>query len=284
MLIYQSEALMKADSSIHIFFMGKEERTMPVHEHDFIEIVYVTEGSADETVNGQTWRVQNGDLLFINYGSTHSFTPYENFSYINICFKPEVLGEDVITPENAFALLHLTAFDEILRESGEDSMVSWRGEERQAIETLLRSMLREYTEQRHSWRIVLKSYMNVLIAEILRKLIDGESTEESEDVWRELSDYIDSNLGTDLTLSALAGKCFYNPSYFSRAFKKKFRMSLTEYLNRKRIERAKLLCEDAALTDDEIASRLGFSYKSSFYRVFSRVTGTTFAEYKKSKK
>jgi YesN/AraC family two-component response regulator len=61
-------------------------------------------------------------------------------------------------------------------------------------------------------------------------------------------------------------------------------MSLTEYLNRKRIDRAKLLCEDASLTDDEIAARLGFSYKSSFYRVFSRVTGETFAEYKKSKK
>lgn len=283
MLIYESSSLMKSDATIHIFFMGKEERAMPVHEHDFIEIVYITEGSADETVNGRTLRVQNGDLLFINYGSTHSFVPYENFSYINICFKPEVLGEDVITAENAFALLHLTAFEEILHESGEDGMVSFRGEERQAIEALLRSMLKEYTEQRHSWRIVLKSYMNVLIAEILRKLIDGEGAEASEDVWRELSDYIDSNLGTDLTLSALAGKCFYNPSYFSRAFKKKFHMSLTEYLNRKRIERAKLLCEDVSLTDDEIAARLGFSYKSSFYRVFSRVTGETFAEYKRKK-
>lgn len=284
MYVYESGKLMTADSSMHLFFMGKETRTMPVHEHDFIEIVYVTEGSADETVNGRTWRVQNGDLLFINYGSTHAFIPYENFSYINICFKPELLGEDVITEENAFALLHLTAFDEILRESGEDGMVSFRGEERQAIESILRSMLREYTEQRHSWRIVLKSYMNVLIAEILRKLIDGEGAEASKDVWRELSDYIDSNLGTDLTLSALAGKCFYNPSYFSRAFKKRFRMSLTEYLNHKRIERAKLLSEDQSLSDEEIAARLGFSYKSSFYRVFSRVTGQTFAEYKKSKK
>lgn len=284
MLVYESRTLMTADSSIHIFSMDKETRVMPTHEHDFIEIVYVTGGGADETVNGQTWRVQKGDLLFINYGSTHSFVPYENFSYINICFKPEFLGEDVITSENAFALLHLTAFEEILRESGEDSMVSWRGEERREIETVLHAMLREYTEQRHSWRIVLKSYMNVLIAEILRKLVTGDGGEDHADVWRELSDYIDSNLGTDLTLSALAGKCFYNPSYFSRAFKKRFQMSLTEYLNRKRVERAKLLCEDGGLTDEEIAARLGFSYKSSFYRVFSRVTGQTFSEYKKSKK
>ncbi|MBE6589029.1 MAG: helix-turn-helix domain-containing protein [Ruminococcaceae bacterium] len=284
MRTYQSKELMTEDASLHIFSVTNEARTMPLHEHDFIEIVYVTNGSADETVNGETWRVHRGDLLFINYQSTHSFVSYDNFSYINICFKPEMLGEAVITSENAFALLHLTAFEEILRESGEDGMVSWRGDERREIETVLFAMLREYCEKPHSWRLVLKSYMNVLIAMILRKLIDGGTGEDSEDVWRELSEYIDSNLGEELTLSALAGKCFYNPSYFSRAFKKKFKMPLTEYLNRRRIERAMLLCEDPSLSDEEIATRLGFSYKSSFYRVFSRVAGMTFAEYKKSKK
>ena len=195
-----------------------------------------------------------------------------------------MVGEDLITPENAFSLLHLTAFDEILQESDEDGMVSFRGEERQELEALLSMMLREYNEKKHSWKTVVKSYMNVLIVRILRKLIKEDSTEESEDVWRALLDYIDSNLGEELTLSALAKKCFYNPSYFSRAFKKRFSMSLTEYLNHRRIERAMLLCADPTLSDDDIAMRLGFSYKSSFYRVFLRVTGMSFAEYKKSKK
>ena len=284
MRTYQSKELMTADASLHIFTMREGTCDMPVHEHDFIEIVYVTDGDAEETVNGKTWSVHRGDLLFINYGSVHSFRSEKGFSYINICFKPEMLGEDVITAENAFSILHLTAFDEILHESGEDGVVSWRGEERQEIETVLFAMLREYNEKKHSWRTVLKSYMNVLIAMILRRLIDKDTAEDTEDVWRELLNYIDSNLGEELTLSALAGKCFYNPSYFSRAFKKKYSMSLTEYLNRRRVERAMLLYEKTSLSDEEIAMRLGFSYKSSFYRVFSRVTGMTFAEYKKGKK
>lgn len=283
MKTYQSKELMTEDASFHIFSMTEAACEMPIHEHDFIEIVYVTDGEAAHTVNGVTRRLSRGDLLFINYGSTHSFSSREGFTYVNICFKPEVVGEELITAENAFSVLQLTAFDEILRESGEDGMVSFAGEERKELETLISLMLREYREQKLSWRTVVKSYMNVLIAHVLRKLVNGDAHEDMENVWEDLLAYIDSNLGEELTLSALAGKCFYNPSYFSRAFKKRFSVSLTEYLNRRRIERAKLLCRDPLLSDDEIAACLGFSYKSSFYRVFLRMTGMSFSEYKKSK-
>ncbi len=279
MKMYRSDELIKDDSSIHIF--SSKEANCDIHVHDFIEIIYVTNGSGDETINDETYRVRRGDLLFINYGSTHSFVENENFAFINVCFRPEVLGEDIITPENAFAVLQLTAFDELRRESDEDGMVSFEGEERDEIEHILRAMLREYTEKRSYWRMVLKSYMNILISRIVRKLTDGAAESEDEDkMWAEICDYIDSNLESDLTLSALAGKCFYNPSYFSRAFKKKFDMPLSEYLNRKKIERAMVLC-DRKHSDDEIARAVGFTYKSSFYRVFQRMMGMSFAQYKK---
>ena len=278
MRIYRSDALIKDRASIHIF--AAKESNSPVHIHDFIEIIYVTNGIGDETVNGVTYRVHRGDLLFINYGSTHEFKNVDGFSFINICFHPEVMSESVITPENAFAVLQLTAFDEIRRESDEDGMVSFWGEERDEVERILRIMLREYREEKPSWRMVLKSYMNVLITMILRKLTSGGEEETQDAMWKEISDYIDSNLESDLTLSALAGKCFYNPSYFSRAFKKRFDMPLSEYLNRKKIERAMSLC-DCKQSDDEIARAVGFSYKSSFYRVFQRITGMTFSQYKK---
>lgn len=278
MRIYRSEALIKENASIHIF--SSKEDSVPLHIHDFIEIIYVTQGIGDETVNGITHRVRRGDLLFINYGSTHEFRNVDGFAFINICFRPEVMSESVITPENAFAVLQLTAFEEIRRESDEDGMVSFVGEERDEVERLLRAMQREYTEEKHSWRTVIKSYMNVLIAFILRKLVAEDAPEEQDAMWKEISDYIDSNLESDLTLSSLAGKCFYNPSYFSRAFKRRFDMPLSEYLNRKKIERAMTLC-DRKLSDDEIARAVGFSYKSSFYRVFQRITGMTFSQYKK---
>ena len=60
-------------------------------------------------------------------------------------------------------------------------------------------------------------------------------------------------------------------------------MSLTEYINHRRVELAKKLLSKGDISVEEIAYRVGYSSKSSFYRVFTRITGTTPSEYKKQK-
>ncbi|MBQ9760419.1 MAG: helix-turn-helix domain-containing protein [Clostridia bacterium] len=288
MKTYLFEALRKNDdSTIHIFrSTNTPTRSHPAtfnpHQHDFIELVYVVAGSALQVVNEERYEVQRGDLIFINYGSTHAFMPHEPFTYVNICFKPETLAKSVITPENAFAVLQLTAFDEIRRESDE-SMISFTGDERDEIERTVLAMEREYTERGASWRTMLESYMNILIVRLLRRVRLEVSDKAAPDIWTELSTYIDDNLGSDLTLPTLAGKCFYNPSYFSRVFKDRFEMSLTEYINRRRIEHALRLLEETTLSGEEIAARAGFSSKSSFYRVFTKHTGCSPSEYRQTK-
>ena len=278
MKVYRSKGLIREGSSLHIFtYRGREP--MPPHTHDFIEIVYVREGSATETVNDNTYEIRRGDFTFINYGSTHRFTPHDEFCYTNICFAPEVLG-DAITPENAFALLQLTAFEELRREE-ESGVISFTGTECGEIEALLGAMQTEYDEKRESWQTVLKSYMNILLVRLLRKLSAGQSgAAQGEGVWRELMDYIDRNPGGELTLSALAGKCFYNPSYFSRAFKEKFGVTLTEYIGKRKVEHAAMLATDKTLSGDQIAQLCGFPSKGALYRAFQRVKGISFSEYR----
>lgn len=278
MKVYRSKGLIREGSSLHIFtYRGK--KPMPPHTHDFIEIVYVREGSATETVNDNTYEIKRGDFTFINYGSTHCFTPHDEFCYTNICFAPEVLG-DAITPENAFSLLQLTAFEELRREE-ESGVISFTGTECGEIEGLLGAMQTEYDEKRESWQTVLKSYMNILLVRLVRKLSAGQSdTAQGDDVWRELLDYIDRNPGGELTLSALAGKCFYNPSYFSRAFKEKFGVTLTEYIGRRKVERAALLATDPTLSGEQIAQQCGFPSKGALHRAFQRIKGISFSEYR----
>ena len=251
---------------------------------------YNYEAVIEPRVNGYLLRkhyadgqmVRRGDLLFINYGSTHQFQAHEAFSYINICFKPEVLTQTVITPENAFAMLQLTAFDEIRRESDE-SMISFSGEERDEIEHLLRAMLKEYKQRPDSWRTMLESYMNILFVSILRRIRLNTVEKDEPDVWKQLFQYIDQNLGSDLTLDTLAGKCFYNPSYFSRIFKERFELSVSEYINRRRIDYAIRLFQTTDLSSERIAEQAGFSSKSSFYRVFTKVTGKSPTDFRKQK-
>lgn len=280
MRIYHADKLIKRGESLHIFSQPAD-RAMEEHTHDFIEIVYVNSGKAIEHIDGARYEVGRGDLVFINYGCIHRFEPIENFAYINICFRPEVLGDGIITAENAFSLLQLTAFDEIRRD-GDAGVVHFSAVEREEIERLLAAMSEEYRGEQISRRTMLESYLNILFVKILRKINAGECAADGE-IWRELSDYIDKNLGGELTLSALAGKCFYNPSYFSRAFKERFGMTLTEYINRRKVEAAAALAADKSLSSDAVAARVGFSSGSALSRAFLKVHGVSFSDFRRQR-
>ena len=278
MKIHTNDGYIKAGRSIGIF-KSEQNEAEPPHRHEFIELVYILSGSAVEMVDEQEYAVRRGDMIFINYGSVHAFTDPENFRYCNICFSPEIVSDSIITPDNAFALLSLTAFDEMRKEQNGGRM-TFSGKERLEIENILSAMLEEYEYAPPLSDKVMENYMNILITKMLRKSQPGMSGQAAKDIWQELSEYIEQNPDAELTLSALASKCFYNPSYFSRMFKQKFHMPLTEYVTRKRIEYAIRLLEESELSVDEISQRTGFVDRSTFYAAFSRITGTTPAQYR----
>jgi AraC family L-rhamnose operon transcriptional activator RhaR/AraC family L-rhamnose operon regulatory protein RhaS len=282
MKVYKTEELIEKGKSLHIFSGTRQDKPEPVHIHDFIELIYVRSGEAEECVDGVSYRVRHGDMVFINYGSTHTFTPCGEYAYINICFSPEVVGDAIVTAENAFSLLSLTAFNEMRSESG-GGIVSFFGGERREIEEILSAMLREYRDKPTAWGTVTENYLNILITKMLRKTQRGIDSEEMDGMWRSLSEYIDQNLNAELTLSALAQKCFYNPSYFSRVFKDKFRMSPVEYITRKRLDRAVLLLCESGFSVDEISERAGFSDRRAFYHAFSKYIGGSPSDYRRGK-
>ena len=283
MKVYTSENWIADGCSVGIYRMHNQSRHMePPHCHEFIEIVYILEGNAVESVDDKEYAVGPGEMVFINYGSVHCFVSEGPFTYYNICFLPEVVSRVIITPDNAFALLSLTAFDE-MRQDQNGGRISFSGKECVEIEHILAAMLSEYKEKLPSCDRVLESYMNILVTKMLRKTQMGVESQETKDIWQEISEYIDQNPKAVLTLSSLANKCFYNPSYFSRMFKRKFHMSLTEYVSKKRVEYAIRLLRESDLSVEEISVQAGFTDRSTFYAVFSKVTGNTPAYYRSSR-
>ena len=278
---YIASHMMRHGVPIHIFYQ-EEKGAAALHTHDFIEIVYIASGSALETVNGETFRVGRGDLLFLNYGSSHAFEAVGQFSYYNICFAPDLPAERLIAPENAFGILALTAFDEMRREA-ESGRVCFSGDDRRRIEEILSAMLREYERMEPSARLVLESYMNILIAQILRKTLPAPE-ETARDTWQTLREYIEQNISEPLSLSTLARQCFYNPSYFSRVFKEKFGVPLTTYVGQRRMELAKERLRTTEEPVAQIALECGFSTAGAFYRVFERECGVTPSSYRLAEK
>lgn len=105
----------------------------------------------------------------------------------------------------------------------------------------------------------------------------GEKKSVIERVWA----YIDTNLSDpDLSLSSVAAAFFLNPSYLSREFGKETSMTFSDYLVKKRIEKAVFYLENTDLYAYEISEKVGFRDAKYFGKCFKKVTGVSFSEYR----
>lgn len=95
-----------------------------------------------------------------------------------------------------------------------------------------------------------------------------------------ICNYIEENLGGDITLVHLAEVHYFNPSYLSRLFKQERGINLSEYIEKCRIKRSKELLQDSDLKVRDVALLVGYDAAHSFTRFFKKVAGITPQEYR----
>ena len=92
--------------------------------------------------------------------------------------------------------------------------------------------------------------------------------------------FINDNYRTDIRLDAVAGEAGMSPAHLSRIFRKVMGLSYQEYLNSRRITKAKNLLRTSAQSVTEIAFSLGFADPTGFGRIFKKLTRQTPSAYR----
>lgn len=92
--------------------------------------------------------------------------------------------------------------------------------------------------------------------------------------------YIHDNLGKEISLGEIADYVGINTSYLIRVFKAEMEVTPLQYLTALRMERAKELLLDPALTIKQISEQLGYNDIRSFVRFFKKAEGCTPNEYR----
>ena len=108
-------------------------------------------------------------------------------------------------------------------------------------------------------------------------------TEYEDENFRLLKDYIEEHHQENITLDMLAEHFGFNPSYLSRRFKQKFRISIIDWLSEVRIRHAANLLVNTDLRIYDIAKHVGYEDEKYFSRVFSREIHMSPKEYRKNK-
>lgn len=255
----------------------------PVHQHEFVELVYILSGTGEHAVANRSYRVGKGNLVFVNYKENHSFHADSDMTYMNILVRPAFMDAQLVSSENIYEIFSLAVFEPLRRyELSATSCILFTGTELLELEAVLRNMREEFDGKKNGYRTVLAAYMQIVFALLIRRLQDSD-VHNFRSITGDILRYIDENYSKKLTLSELARQCFYNPVYFSRIFKECYCQTVTGYIRSKRIGEAVRLLHETELPVEQIGIRVGYSDKSQFFRRFKEHTGMTPNEMRKSK-
>lgn len=114
-------------------------------------------------------------------------------------------------------------------------------------------------------------------------LVKKHATKNYSSVVQKTIVYVESDLCADLKLSNLAKVNNVSASYLSTQFKKETGRTLTDYVNKKRIENAMHLLKTTNLQVQTVAQHSGILDMQYFTKLFKKHTGKTPKEFRTSK-
>ncbi|OLS40023.1 DNA-binding response regulator [Bacillus sp. MRMR6] len=125
-------------------------------------------------------------------------------------------------------------------------------------------------------------------AGMIEKVVDtklvqaGTQNPSNREPIREAIEYINLNLKNELTQKEVADHVHLNPSYLSVLFKDHVKLTFSEYITRRRIQRAKELLIATNLPINDIAEESGYKTAKYFIKIFKELEGVTPSAYRKN--
>lgn len=158
-----------------------------------------------------------------------------------------------------------SAMSEAFRQGG------FSGDQRGALEQLWRETP-VLSKEQYGGMVTLLAAFALQLADILNRLLIEEANAEPEVVVK-AKRYVNAHLEDKISLESVAQHVGVSPYYFCKVFKQSAGMTLTEFVNRRRVEWAKrqLLNPQARVT--EVAFDVGFQSISQFNRSFLKYVG-----------
>lgn len=116
----------------------------------------------------------------------------------------------------------------------------------------------------------------------LTQTLPHEKYQAAENSMKKIGDYLRQNYQQDINLQEIADRFFLSREYISRRFKQEFDETITDYLTRVRMDKAKELLRNPKRKIYEIAYHVGYQNEKYFSKVFKKVVGLTPNEYRNS--
>ena len=244
----------------HKLYREPQNKSFVIHVHNVNEILYFISGDATYMVEGTEYKLLPGSIMFMKHGEAHvlkvrSSVPYERivihcadnfFSEADEGAKLlGVLGQKPLGINNYF--------------DPDPDFKTY----------MVNAAAKPFEDDEALNTLNLKANLTALLAILTEKYrtSTGDSANGKKNSIRDIIEYINTNLYTNLTLDSICAKFIINKSQINRLFKEITGSTVWEYVILKRLVAAKQLIKDGVKAS-AAAEMTGFRDYSNFYRAY----------------
>ena len=235
-------------------------------KHSYWELTYVDKGELLTTIDGVSYHLKQGDLIFYAPMQFHTQSTFEKISssYLTINFKMNFNHADLLC-NKIFSLKRDSYFivTKLIEELSNDNLYS-NDLSLCYLKQLIIQMLRLDNSYFHSKPTthMQQTYENELLNDILL--------------------YIDDNIYEKISVSTLCEHFCISTSMLHSLFRKNMNNTAKNYINELKLSKSKELIRNSTHTLSEISEMLGFSSIHYFSKKFKSYFNISPTEYSKS--
>nr|WP_300822246.1 AraC family transcriptional regulator [uncultured Schaedlerella sp.] len=281
-LVVDSEKLLKRGKLIEVRPHTRFVK-FPRHRHNYVEVIYMCQGTTTHYIDGNEVVLEPGDLLFLNQNSEQEILPAgEADIAVNFIILPEFFNmafSMMGTEENT---LKEFLVGTLCGKNEQTSYLYFHVADVLPIQNLVENMVWTIFYDMGNKRSCNQITMGLLLLQLLNymdKMETGSSRFDTELTGNVLN-YIEEHY-KDGSLSELAELMNYDLYWLSREIKKRTGKTYKELLQAKRMSQAAYLLTSSRLPIADIIESVGYDNTSYFYRKFKERYGAGPKEYRK---
>jgi len=263
----------------HFFYLyDNKEIQIDYHFHSFHKCLLILSGQVTYTVEGRTYKMTAGDVIWIPAYEIHKVDVKANSCYERLIVY---LSENFVKLLGSQTEERMTCFGKVY-----PNCIRLSESKREYYMHNLRKILLDINTKKIDENALRNISGFLLWAE--EYLTEVQQIEKQEIYSKEISDklvkagmtYIHGHLLEDISIDIICQHLFVSRHHFMRRFKKASGTTVYQYILRERIHAAReLMKQNVNLTD--IGYQVGFKDYTTFARAFKRVYGRSPREVKK---
>ena len=242
------------------------------HYHEFNKAVIFISGKVDYLIEGTTYPLRPWDILLISDHTLHKalIDTSEDYERIILYISPYFADKNGTEK---------TSLMKCFRKAESDGFYLLRlgQESRNKVKNILYDLEHEMDSEKFGSDILARNAVLQLLICLNRAVIDGEMDKTQVSVFYDpkiasVITYINENLDKDMSVDALASRCYISKYHFMRKCKDITGYTVHGYILQKRLMYASDLIKNG-VPASRAASMSGFKDYSTFQRAFKKVFG-----------